>query len=411
MGAASTSGVARYRRLVTAPGAAAPLVHGTLARLPIGMTGLALLLLVQRETGSFAAGGAVSAAYSGAVALASPLRGTAVDRSGARAVLLAYGVLHPLALLAAIAAVFAGLPMPVLLVAAAAGGATYPPVGPLVRSLWGLIFDDDTDRTTAYAVDAVLIELAFIGGPLLVGFAVAMGSPAFAVAMSAALVASGSLLLARAEVTARLVPHPDVPRAPLRAPLQSGPVRHLLLGVLLLGVAFGATEVSVAAYAADAHAKHLVGPLLATWAGGSAIGGILYGARDWGAPAHRQYPWLVALLGVAFLLPLVAASPLMLGALLFLVGAFIAPFSACNSAVLARVAPPGATTATFAWSASSIVAGVAVGIAAAGWVVDYLGTTASFGLAALSGLMAVVVVLVAGRSVSLAAEAGVVSSA
>ncbi|MDP9416651.1 MAG: MFS transporter [Actinomycetota bacterium] len=406
MPAASVSGVARYRRLVTAPGAAAPLVLGTLARLPIGMTGLGLLLLVQQETGSFAWGGAVSGAYSAALAVASPLRGTAVDRRGPAAVLRAHGAVYPLALLATVAAALAHLPAPVLLVLAALSGAAFPPVGALVRSLWGLLFEDDADRATAYALDAVLIELAFVGGPLLVGVAVALGSPALAVGLSAALVAFGSLLLARAEVTARLVPHSDAPRAPLRAPLLSAPVRELLLAMVLFGIAFGATEVAVAAYAVDERAKHLAGPILATWAAGSVIGGLAYGARDWGAPAHRQYPWLVGLLGLAFLLPLAAPNPVSLAVLLLVAGAAIAPFSACNSALLARVAPPGASTATFAWSGSCIVAGAATGIGVAGWLVDDVGTTASFLLAAAAGLLALAVAILRRRYVGPGVEAG-----
>ena len=389
----ASSALARYRRLVRPAGAWSALVLGTLARLPIGMTGLALLLLVQRETGSIARGSLVSAVYSAALALAAPLRGSDVDRRGARFVLLVYGAVHPVALLAVLGAVLGGLGLPYVLTAGVLAGVTFPPVGPLVRALWGVLYDEEADLATAYALDAVLVEVAFVGGPLLVGLAVAIGHPALAVAGSAILVAIGALLLGRTRVARRLVPRERHERAPLRAPLVSSPVRRLLAAIVLLGVAFGAIEVAVTAFALERGSRALAGPLLAVWALGSALGGVTYGARAWGIPVTRQYPYLVAALAGALALPLLAYDTWSLAALLLLGGGAIAPFLACNSALLARAAPPAATTATFAWSGSGIVGGIAAGIAAAGWLVEQSGSGAGFGLAAAGGLAALVVAL------------------
>jgi MFS family permease len=395
------AGLGRYRHLLTTPGAWAILTLGSLARLPIGMTGLALLLLVQHETGSFAQGGLVSSSYAAALALAAPVRGSAVDRRGGRAVLLLYGAVHPVALLGVLIAVQTRLPLPVLLALTVLAGSTFPPVGPLVRSLWGVLFDDDADRTTAYALDAVLVELAFIGGPLLVGLAVALAYPALAVAGAAALTGIGSLLLARTSAIARLVAQPRGGRASLGAPLLCAPVRRLLGVLLVLGVAFGATEVSVAAYAVEVGSASVAGPILAVWATGSALGGLTYGARAWRWPIERQYLWLVAALTGTFVLPLLALGPISLAALLLVGGAAIAPVFACNSALLARVAPPGATTATFAWSGSGIVAGMSVGVGIAGGLVEHAaGSRAGFALAVLAGTLALSIVITGRRTLT-----------
>ena len=169
---------------------------------------------------------------------------------------------------------------------------------------------------------------------------------------------------------------------------RSSPVRLLLAALLVLGVAFGVTEVAVAAFGVDAGAGHIVGVLLSLWAAGSAVGGLFYGSRVWGMPARRQYPWLLGLLAAGLSLPLASFNTWSLGALLFVGGAAIAPFSACNMALLAAAAPRGATAATFAWSGSAIVAGIAVGTSSAGWVVDHWGSRAGFLLAAAAGLAA-----------------------
>ncbi len=63
-------------------------------------------------------------------------------------------------------------------------------------------------------------------------------------------------------------------------------------------------------------------------------------------------------------------------------------------ALLADAAPAGATTGTFAWSGSLIVAGIAVGIGVAGWLVEHtVGSLAAFGLAAFAGVLALVTTL------------------
>lgn len=385
-----TSALHRYRRLLVSPAARSALVLGTLARLPIGMTALAVLLLVQQETGSIARGSLVSAAYSAAVAVTAPLRGREVDRRGARAVLRRYGLVHPLLLLAVPAAVLGAAPLPLVLLLAVLAGGTFPPVGPLVRSVWGLLFDG-TDRTSAYALDAVLVEVAFVGGPLVVGVAVTAGSAGWAVALSALFVAAGGLGLS-ASPAARLL-RPSGQRDPmaLSAPLSTAAVRRLLLAVVVLGAGFGALEVSVAAFVLEQGRPGLAGPLLAVWALGSVLGGLGYGGREWTAPVQRQYPGLVALLAVGLALPLLAWDSRSLAVLLLLAGAGIAPFSACNSALLAGAAPPGAATATFAWSGSAIVSGIALGTAVAGLLSEARGASAGFLLAAACGALALLV--------------------
>src|SRR5690349_25152655 len=81
------------------PGGPVLLIVGILARLGIGMTPLALLLLVQQATGRYAAAGLAGGVYALAGAAVSPVAGRLADRIGPSPILIATGVLHPLALL------------------------------------------------------------------------------------------------------------------------------------------------------------------------------------------------------------------------------------------------------------------------------------------------------------------------
>ncbi len=88
-------GLARYRALFQRPYVRRLVLSGLLARLPMGMIGLALLLLVRENGGSYAAAGAVSGALFVATAVGAPIAGRLVDRRGQTRVLLLARVIFP----------------------------------------------------------------------------------------------------------------------------------------------------------------------------------------------------------------------------------------------------------------------------------------------------------------------------
>ncbi len=71
-----------YRRVLRHPGALRFSVAALVARLPISMVGLGIVLLVQAETGSYGVAGTVSAAYVLAQAAAAMLHGRLLDSLG-----------------------------------------------------------------------------------------------------------------------------------------------------------------------------------------------------------------------------------------------------------------------------------------------------------------------------------------
>src|SRR3954470_15760212 len=118
-----------YRAALTTPGMRGPVVASLLARLPIAMVGLSLLLYVQRTTGSFAVAGLVSAGSLVGVAVGAVVQGRLMDRLGpTRPLLVAIGLLVVFAT-ASIAAVESRAPIAVLLPLAFLVGFTEPMVG------------------------------------------------------------------------------------------------------------------------------------------------------------------------------------------------------------------------------------------------------------------------------------------
>jgi MFS family permease len=381
----------RYRAVLRGSGLGPALVASLIGRLALGMTGLAILLLVRGIGGSYTAAGAVAGAYAVAFAVGSPLRARSADRRGPRGVLLQCAVTHPAAVVAL--ALLAGhVPAALLVVPAGLAGLTMPPLGSVMRALWGH-FLHDGELVSAYSLESVVVELCFVVGPALTAVLAATAGPRFALLCAAAVAGIGGVLLGLSPVLAQVRPDPDAVHS-LVGPLTAPAVRALLLTVLWVGLSFGAVEVAMPAFAEEHGGRpSSAGILLAIWSLGSMVGGLVYGGLHLDRPHIRQLPLLMAALAAGSLLPLLAPGRLTMAVALFMFGMTIAPTFACNSVLLGRAAPRGTATETFAWNGSMIFAGSAIGTTLAGGLADGFGPSAALAVAAGGGIVTLVVSL------------------
>ena len=377
------------------PSAPVLLLSGCAGRLPSSMVPLALLLMVQEQTGSYAVAGGVSATYGIATALVAPVLGRLADRRSPRGVLLAQSALYPLLLTLAAVVVLVGSPVWALLAAAGAVGASTPLVSGTVRALWSRV--DPRVRPTAYALDATATELVFVAGPSLVAVLALVASPSIALAVAGVLGVAGALGIATSAAMRAWVPAP-AGRRPLFATVTTPGMPRILLSGTALMLGIGALEVAVPAFADAAGAPGMSGLLLAVWALGSAGGGLWFGARMISATLPRQYRW--GLLGVTVgLAPLAAvSSPWLLGVLLFLGGTAIAPTLTVQSSLVGSIAPASATTEAFTWLSTVSFGASAIGAAVGGALIETeFGVAGALVLATMAGALAVLVTLLPGR--------------
>src|ERR671932_1650578 len=145
----------------TSPGALRLLAWSPVARLPLTMIGIGLLVHAQRLTGSFAVAGLVSGAYAVATGAGGPALGRLVDRRG-QVVVLAPSVAITVVLLGAAAALPRGAAPRLLVVLAAGVGLATPPLGACLRALLPGVVRDPSGAAAAYAVDAAAVEVAWI---------------------------------------------------------------------------------------------------------------------------------------------------------------------------------------------------------------------------------------------------------
>ena len=359
------------------PGGRVMLVVGVLARLGIGMTPLALLLLVQQATGRYAAAGLAGGIYALAGAAVSPIAGRVADRIGPSPVLFVTAVLHPLALVGLLLVSRGGeAALPLIFTASALAGATYPPLTAAIRRAWTDMTDAGTGqhalRPAAMAAETSLFELVFVLGPMLVAaFVVVTHDPASALIFAAAATLIGTAWIARLPVMRLWTRHATDDTAKGLGPLRVGGFPALLVCIAALGTAFGAAGVIVPAYAGQhGGGQGLGGVLLGIWGVGSAIGGIWFGTRRPAMALPKQFAWLLGAVSASFLVLAVMPSPVYLALALVIGGATIAPALTVETNLVGRIAPAAMLNEAYTWVITVSVGGSALGGAVAGAIVD-----------------------------------------
>jgi MFS family permease len=379
----------RYAALLKPREMRQTIAASVIGRLPIGITGLAILLLVQTATGSFASGGAATACYVVGLAAVAPLLGRVIDRHGPRATLLVCGLAFPAALVALVAAVHY-LQAPVLiLAAAAAAGVTFPPITACMRTYLRQRLGEDALLSTAYSLESVLIELIFIVGPMLVALFVAIATPAMAVLFSAATGCVGTFLFLRSPPLRNWRVEPrDAPS--LLGPLAEGGFVPLVAVILCYSMAFGLLEIGLTAYATEKDNPALAGVFLGLMSAGSALGGLAYGSRSWHYPLARQFAVMLGFMGAGLSVLVLPWQPWPFALWSLFAGVVMAPALIIQSMLVAKTARPDNITEAFTWSASALLAGVGIGIAGGGALLEYYRSPAVLAAGAAAALVAAV---------------------
>lgn len=377
--------LADYRAALTTPGMARPVVASVLARLPIAMVGLSALLYVQRETGSFATAGLVSAGSLVGVALGAVAQGRLIDRFGPTRPLLVISGLFALAMAALAVAIEAHASTPLLVLLGGGIGVTEPMIGSASRALWGRVVAAGPVRHAAWSYEAISMETFFILGPALAGLLVAAPWPGTGMAAGGACMVTGALLFALSPLVRAWGPAETGHRQWLGALVSPG-MRTLALAVLGFGTVIGFVEVAVPAATTEAGQPALGGVLLSVWSVSSVAFGVAYSLRPWPRRIPARLPVLLA--AFAALVALSAAPSTLWGLCLALLaaGALITPQSATHSTAIDLVAPAGTEAEAFGWVLTAVTLGLAFGQSVSGYLVEHQGPAAAFLAAAIAGL-------------------------
>ncbi len=379
-----------YRTVFRTPQVARLVPAAMIGRAPVGMTALGLVLLVRHLGESYAAAGLVVAAYAVSAGVTAPLIGRLIDRAGQTWVLLACGTGCLGAFVALAAAAQFGW-RPVLPLFAALAGVLIPPLAPCMRALWSTLLGRGPALQAAFSLEAAGQEVNFIVGPLLVVALATALSPAVAMLAIGLLAFGGTLWFATSPASRAWRGSGSRRSSHWAGALGVAGIRTLVTAALAFAVGIGAVEVAVPAVSEHFGSRALAGPFLAIWSLGSMIGGVLAGARKPSGAPERRLWLLFGLIAVDFVPLTLARSPLPFGAAMALAGLAIAPGIACLYLLVDRAAPDGTLTEAFTWVTCAFTAGIALGSAVGGALVQHVGTGAAFLLGAVTAGAAAVI--------------------
>lgn len=391
-----TRGPAAFVEVLRLPGSALFSFTGLLARLPISMIGLSIVLLVTSAGSSYALAGALSASFALSAALIGPYGARIIDRLGQHRVLPFLAAAQSLGLVLLVVGLDNGWPLPMLFAVAIAAGAVGPNLGSLVRARWIAQLRNDPRLRTAFAWEAVADEVVFIVGPPLATFLALDVGPSAGLLFSAALITAGSLALAAQRRTE--------PRA---APRQRGTrAKHALLlpgmpwliGLMvLLGAVFGAFEVTTVAFAQSQDAAAATGWLLAAYAAGSLLGGVLLGSSKLPGSLTSQLRASTVLLG-AVSVPLVFAPNVqVLAACAAAAGFGVAPVLILATALLEVLVAPARITEALTVTSSGLAVGLSVAAPAAGVLIDEVSARSGYLIVSGAALGTALLMMIAAK--------------
>jgi MFS family permease len=390
----------RYRNVLGYPGALRFSLTAMVARLPISISTLGIVLLVTGLGRSYALAGALSAAFTIANGLSSVGQGRLLDRLGQSLVLPVVAALYGIGVVGLVTALESGWPEPIAFVSAALAGAAYPPIGSAVRARWSHVLSGrPTEVQTAYALESVIDEAIFIIGPTLATVLATQWHPWAGLGLALLAGVPGTLALA-AQRSTQPVPHLGSHGSGPRPAMPWRPVITLAAVALALGSMFAAAEVSTVAFSAEQGAKSYAGILLACWALGSMLAGLVTGTFHWRrSPAFRVRVGTVLLALVMVPMSLVGSMAAM-GVALFVAGFAIAPTLIASMAAVEQGVPAARLTEGIAIVHTGLAAGLAPGAALAGLVIDTHGASTSYLVALGGGVVAALAALALPTSTS-----------
>ena len=375
-----------YAAVLRTPGAWKFYLAAAPARIGIAMTGLGIVWLVHGSTGSYTAAGSVTGGFAVAEALAGPQVARLIDRFGQTRMLPITLLAHAAAVALLIVLTVSDAPLWSLILAGVVAGGSLPQVGAQTGARWSHALRGTPLLSSAFALESLSTGLAFMVGPVLIGTVSALGTPVVGSVLATSFLLAGGFLLAVQRSTAP----PPAERGQHESVSRLLNKRFVsLIGTNIgIGLFFGSMQVSVTAFAVARGAPELAGPLYSITSLVSLFAGIAYGARRWRTAPQTQL--VAVLVGLTLTcLPLMAAdTPLTAAFALALPGLAIAPFQTLTAVLAESSVESAVLTQAFTWLNSGSAAGIALGAAFAGRVVDTHSPQYGFVVALLATLTA-----------------------
>lgn len=403
-GAATVKVRSPYARLFRIPGAKAFCVSGAVARLPISMMSLGIVLALNHLYDNWTVAGTMSAAYVFALSCVTPFYARLFDRFGQRRVGRVALAVQVVAMLSFAFGALLRVPIPLLFALAIAMGLTQFSFGALVRTRWAYALREDRDGesllNTAYAMEAAIDEVVFILGPILAAWLATSVHPVsqLFVPTIACGVGGAVFFSLRSTQPPAIIETVDVPAstrpsegapgtsghddglslrqlrrqgAKPKSALLYGGVLPLLVVFLVFNMSFTSFDVSITATMKAMGLESLLGLQLAMFALGSCVGAVVFGSRRIRGSHWGHMVLFLCLLTIGYVgFRLSMDHLLVLGLVEILAGLVVSPLFTTGNLIVKDIVPAESLTEGLSWVSTAGTVGTSIGSSAAGIVLD-----------------------------------------
>jgi MFS family permease len=378
-----------YREIFKARGAKGFAAAGFVARLPLAMVTMGIVAMLSQTHGEYWLAGAVSATFALANAFVSPLVSRLVDRHGQSRVLTLATALSVAAFAGLIVATHYRWPSWTLFVFALAAS-VMPSMPAMVRARWSALYRDTPQLQTAFAFESVADEVVYMLGSIAsVGLSVALFPEAGPMA-STTFLAVGTMFFVMQKSTEPAI---EAVVSGGGSAFRFGAVKLLTFVLAAIGTIFGTAEVTVIALTQEFGRQGAASFVLAGYATGSLIVGLVYGALKLTSSLARQFLTAIAFAALMTLPLLFVGNIPALALALFLGGASISPTFITAFGLIERLVPASKLTEGITWAMTGIGIGMAAGSFTSGWVIDQFGAGNGFWVSVAAGGIALATAL------------------
>lgn len=413
-----SSPMSNYVRLFSFEGTRAFCISGAIARLPISMMGLGIVLALNHIYNNWTIAGTMSAAYVLSQAAVTPLYAKLFDRFGQRKVGVIALSAQVICMLSFATAALFHIPLPILFALAILMGVTQFAFGALVRTRWAYTLknqSDDTLLNVAYALESGIDEIVFIFGPILAAWLATSVHPVSQLFVPVlASVLGGAWFLSLKNTQPAVVKIVQVETAPasdedvqnaisdqsedvqkssnatklidklslkqLRNTNRKNKPKNVLLyrGIiplvimfLVFNMSFSAFDVSVTAAMRAQGLDKLIGLQLALFACGSLVGAVIFGSHKFRGSNWSHLIVFLSLLTVGFILMNINIDRLVLLSIFELLsGLCVSPIFATGNLIVKDTIPEHSLTEGLSWLPTASAVGASLGSMVAGFAID-----------------------------------------
>ena len=266
-----------------------------------------------------------------------------------------------------------------------------PSIAAMVRARWTALYHGMPQLHTAFAFESVLDEVTYMFGSVLaIGLSLSLFPEAGPLAAAIILAIGTALFALQRSTEPPVLPAEETGgTSAIRIPS----VRTITVMLAAVGVIFGTAEVGVIAYSEALGAPDAASFVLAGYALGSLVVGVVYGLRKPRMPLANQLCVAMVIVMVTTIPPLLVWDVGGLGVALFLAGGAISPSFITAFALIERLVPGSKLTEGITWAMTGIGLGMALGSILAGYVIDTFGAQNGFWISVLAGLVALKIVV------------------